>query len=128
VRYGSNIKACGEIMQPQQIITSGTLSQLPHFDPVAQLCGRSWATTTTKQVPIQLKHKAQSRTDASVKILFEAMGTKAWSVKELTEHVRNLGNTFKRDTVRDYLHILVSRKMVVKSIHGQPHKFWKSNA
>jgi len=115
-------------MQPQQIITSGTLAQLPHFDPVAQLCaGYSiWATTTTKQIPVQLKYKAQSRTDASVQILFYAMSTKAWSVKELTEHVRSLGNTFKRDTVRDYLHILVSRKMVVKSIHGQPHKFWKS--
>ena len=116
-------------MQPQQIITRGTLAQLPHFDPVAQLCAgySSWATTTTKQVPVQLKNKAQSRTDASVLKLFEVMGTKAWSVKELTEHVRSLGNTFKRDTVRDYLHILVSRKMVVKSIHGQPHKFWKSN-
>jgi Fe2+ or Zn2+ uptake regulation protein len=84
-----------------------------------------WSATTTKQ-PIQLKHKAQSRTEGAVLSLLADMGTGVWSVKELAEHVRSLGNTFKRDTVRDYLHILVSRKMVVKSIHGQPHKFWKS--
>jgi hypothetical protein len=115
-------------MQPQQIITRGTLSQLPHFDPVAQLCAgyEGWA-TTSKQVPVHLKRTAQNRTNGSVQILFDAMGDKPWSVKELTEHVRSLGNTFKRDTVRDYLHILVSKKMVVKSIHGQPHKFWRTN-
>ena len=116
-------------MQPQQIITRGTLSQLPHFDPVAQLCAgySSWATTTTKQpVPVQLKRKVQSRTDAGVQTVFNLMGIDTWSVKELTEHLRFFGHKFKDDTVRDYLHILVSRKMVVKSIHGQPHKFWKS--
>jgi len=114
-------------MQPQQNITSGTLSQLPHFDPVAQLCaGRSvWSATTTKQ-PIHLKHKSQSRTEGAVLSLLADIGTGVWSVKELAAHVRGIGRNIKQDTVRDYLHVLVVRGLVVKSMHGKPNTYWKA--
>lgn len=116
--------------EPHRIFRTCSLAHLPHFDPVAQLCAASnslgW-TTTTSQSPEQLKRKAQNRTEESMCLLLNCMDTNRWSVSELHEHANATNGTrLKIDTVRDYLNVLASRKLVVKSMAGKPHKFLRA--
>lgn len=115
---------------PHRIFSTGSLANLPHFDPVAQLCAASnsfgW-TTTTSQSPDQLKRKAKDHTEEMMRLLLECMGTQRWDVNELRAHANATNGTkLKGGTVRDYLNALVSRKAVVKSMAGRPHKFWRA--